>query len=54
MFVRLVKQHRRGGTTYDPGITIQVRDDEGMVLIQDGVAVPLRGTDVFAREVRAK
>lgn len=51
MLIRLVEEHRRAGTKYPAGIVLEVRDDEGMVLVQDGIAVPC--TDELARETRA-
>lgn len=52
MVVRLVEEHRRAGVKYAPGDVLEVRDDEAMILVQDGIAVPLRDGDVFARESR--
>lgn len=52
MLVRLVVEHRRAGVRYPAGTLLEVRDDEGMVLVQDAIAVPLRDTGVLARETR--
>jgi hypothetical protein len=54
VFVRLVGEHRRAGVLYRAGRVLEVREDEAMVLIQDGLAVPLRSPDVFAKESRAE
>jgi hypothetical protein len=36
-----------------PGAVLELRDDEAMVLVQDGIAVPVTAADSFARETRA-
>lgn len=51
MIVRLVRQHRRAGVLHSPGELLEVRSDEAMVLVQDGIAVPC-STEDLARESR--
>ena len=51
MLVRLVKEHSRGTAVLFPGSLLDLPDDEAMVLVQDGVAVPASRTEL-ARETR--
>jgi hypothetical protein len=48
--VRLVEGHRRGTTFLFPGTLLELPDAEAMVLVQDGIAVPVR--DEVAAEYR--
>lgn len=50
MVVRLVKEHRRAGIRFPAGELLEVRGDEAMSLVRDGIAVPC--TEDLACETR--
>lgn len=52
MLIRLVKPHKRRGVLYTTGRVLSVPVSAAMILVQDGVAVPVNEAE-FAREVRA-
>lgn len=51
MLVVLVQEHRRGTLTLFPGTLLQLPQDEAMVLVSDGVAVPAP-RDALRKETR--
>lgn len=52
LLVRIVTEHRRGAMILFPGAVISLPDDEAMVLVQDGRAVPA-AREPLAAEARA-
>jgi hypothetical protein len=51
MLVRLVEEHRRGADRLAVGSLLDLPDDEAMVLVQDGIAVPA-SRERLATEIR--